>query len=55
MILKAIWDFFTRWENTMESEERFINAHNPTSIQDIEHWSREYDRLRFNKHRRFGY
>jgi len=55
MIFKAIWDFFTKWENIMDSEERFINAHNPKSIYDIEHWSREYTRLKYAQRRPFGF
>jgi hypothetical protein len=30
----------------LSDEERFIIAHEPKSIRDIEYWSQEYDRLR---------
>jgi len=44
-------------ENTqgrkLTPEERYIMAHNPQSIRDIEYYSRQYERLTYNQ-RAFG-
>jgi hypothetical protein len=54
-ILKSILYFFQLKDGIMDSEESYIKAHNPKSISDIEHLSREYARLKHPTRRSFGY
>ena len=38
----------------MSDEERFILSHKPQDVRDVEYWSREYDRLSYNR-KSFGF